>query len=68
MNNDYHVNTIDDIIAWYSGSGLKPYLDKVIDKDMFINDLKELINKNYTKLDDGTYFLLMPRLFFVANK
>ena len=64
----HHVNTSDDIIAWYSGSGLKPYLDKVIDKDMFINDLKELINKNYTKLDDGTYFLLMPRLFFVANK
>ncbi|MBQ6782474.1 MAG: methyltransferase domain-containing protein [Acholeplasmatales bacterium] len=64
----HHVNNIDDIITWYSGSGLKPYLDRINDKEMFINDLKELINKKYTMLDDGTYFLLMPRLFFIANK
>ena len=64
----HHVKTIDDIISWYSGSGLKPYLDRLNNKEIFINDLKEMIKNKYIKLNDETYFLLMPRLFFIAQK
>ena len=32
------------------------------------NELKKEILKNYKKLDDNSYFLLMPRLFIKATK
>jgi len=68
---DYHhiVDSSEDIISWYEGSGLKPYLDKLseTEKKSFKHELKIRIEKNYKQLSDGKYFLIMPRLFFIAK-
>lgn len=67
----YHiVDNKNMVIEWYKGSGLKPYLDALDDckKDIFLDDLRDMINKNYKLLDDDKVFLIMPRLFFIAKK
>ncbi len=67
----YHkVKGFDGVIEWYSGSGLKPYLDKLDDnlKEEFLNDLKVEIKKNYKLYSDGSVILKMPRLFMIASK
>lgn len=67
----YHiVDSKKAIIEWYKGSGLRPYLNALNDeeKELFLNDLKTAIDKNYSTLDDGKIFLIMPRLFFIEKK
>lgn len=67
----YHiVNNVSDIISWYKGSGLRPYLDVLSDNDKtnFLNDLEEEISNKYTKLSNNKYFLIMPRVFIIAIK
>lgn len=58
------------VIDWYKGSGLKPYLDMLSDseKQIFQDELIELIRKNLPVQADGTVILKMPRLFFIARK
>lgn len=58
------------IIEWYLGSGLRPYLDILSDeeKTLFLNDLEDVIIKNYKALEDNRVFLIMPRLFFIAKR
>ncbi len=69
---DYHhiVDSAEDIVSWYEGSGLRPYLAELSEekKEEFKSELVELIKKEYTRLEDGKYFLVMPRLFFIAEK
>lgn len=69
---DYHhlVSSYEAIIDWYKGSGLRPYLDMLDDKEEheFLSDLMDEIKAKYEKLDDGSLFLVMPRLFFIAKK
>lgn len=66
----YHIVGKDMVIEWYKGSGLRPYLALLDEKEQaeFISDLQEIINREYSVLDDGNVFLIMPRLFFVAKK
>ena len=68
----YHhiVGSVSDIISWYKGSGLRPYLEALDENGQknLIARLEEKITENYTRLCDGNYFLVMPRLFFVAKK
>ena len=69
---DYHhiVSSAEEILEWYKGSGLRPYLE-ILDEDKkedFLNDLLTEIKKQYKQLNDGSYFLIMPRLFFIAKK
>lgn len=69
---NYHhiVDRAEDIVSWYEGSGLRPYLAELAEdkKEEFKGSLLELIKKEYKSLDDGKYFLIMPRLFFIAEK
>lgn len=67
----YHpVSSYEDIIEWYKGTGLRPYLDMLNEFEMddfvyeLINGLKSQINVN----SDGKIILKMPRLFFIATK
>lgn len=48
----------------------RPSLDILSEdeKELFINDLKNEIKNTYKPLNDGKVFLIMPRLFFIANK
>ena len=67
----YHImDCKDDIIEWYRGSGLRPYLQSLNEKEQeaFLADLKNIIDENYKLLKDGKVFMIMPRLFFIAKK
>lgn len=67
----YHiVNSFDDILQWYKGSGLRPYLDALNDDetDKFIDELKNNLPEYYSKQANGKIILKMPRLFFKAVK
>ena len=59
-----------DIIEWYKGSGLRPYLQALNEKEQkeFLADLENIIDRSYQQLDDGKVFLIMPRLFFIPRK
>lgn len=66
----YHVVEKNIVIEWYKGSGLRPYLDRLdeIEQKKFLDDLAQEIDNNYPLLADGKVFLVMPRLFFIAQK
>lgn len=66
----YHVVGSEMILEWYKGSGLRPYLALLDEKEQeeFLGDLQKIINSEYNILNDGNVFLIMPRLFFVAKK
>lgn len=67
----YHIlQERKDVIEWYRGSGLRPYLAALSgqEQEEFIRDLSGAIDRSYPLLDDGRVFLVMPRLFFIARK
>lgn len=66
----YHIVKRNEVVEWYKGSGLKPYLDMLNESEQaeLIRDLQAEIDKEYPVLDDGNVFLIMPRLFFTAEK
>jgi len=67
----YHIlNSKADIIEWYKGSGLRPYLYALneTEKELFLNDLNNVIKEQYHTLEDGKVFLIIPRLFIIAKK
>lgn len=59
-----------DIIEWYKGTGLKPYLDVLdnSDKDEFLNEIYAEVEKQYPIQKNGEIIFRFPRLFFVATK
>ena len=70
QSNYYHIVDKNMVVEWYKGSGLRPYLARLDDNEQkeFLSDLQNAIDKEYTLLDDGNVFLIMPRLFFIAEK
>lgn len=67
----YHkVSDFGDIIEWYKGSGLRPYLEalSVNERAEFESDILSRIKQMYNRQADGNIILKMPRLFFVAQK
>lgn len=66
----YHVVGKEKVLEWYKGSGLRPYLALLNpnEQEAFLLDLQNEINKEYQLLQDGKVFLIMPRLFFIAEK
>ena len=67
----YHtVNSNNAVIEWYKGSGLRPYLDMLSEKEKprFLADLSEIISENFPIRENGKIILKMPRLFFTATK
>jgi len=67
----YHIMVShNDIIEWYRGTGLRPYLDVLNDenKTEFENDIMKRITENYPIQKDGKIIFRFPRLFFTAVK
>ena len=66
----YHTVKRCEVLEWYKGSGLRPYLDALgeAERTDFLKDLQKEIDAEYGLLDDGNVFLIMPRLFFTATK
>ena len=65
----HYVDNIESIIAWYKGSGLRPYLAKLSQTEAicFENELLELLKNTYTLQKDGSVLLQISRLFFIAK-
>lgn len=62
------MRSIDDIIAWYEGSSLRPYLQLLTADDgrAFENRVRELATDRLVPQADGEILLPFPRVFFVA--
>lgn len=61
---------IDEIIQWYSGSVLRPYIHAIPEKKrlQFTEELRKLVPKHYSPRPDGSFVLSFARLFLVINK
>lgn len=67
----YHiVKSYDDVISWYKGSGLRPYLNALDENEQkeFIKELLNEIKNEFSLCSDGNIILKMPRMFFIAKK
>lgn len=67
----YHIVAgISDIIEWYKGSGLRPYLEALVPskREELICDLTQNLPKYYKIQADKNVIMKMPRLFFVIKK
>ena len=58
------------IVEWLKASGLRPYLDKVMQphREAFTTDYLARITQAYPPMADGRVLLRFPRLFIVAVK
>ena len=66
----YHVlNGHQDILEWYRGSGLRPYLDALPEelRAPFERAVMERVQKAYPLKPDGKVLFDFHRLFFVAR-
>ncbi len=67
----YHiVKSHDAVIEWCKGSGLRPHLDALDEREKteFLQELLKKIKAKYPVQTDGTVILKMPRMFFTAVK
>lgn len=65
----FHVmKSHDDIMEWYRGTGLRPYLDVLEEekKVEFENEIKERIIESYPMQKNGEIIFRFPRFFFTA--
>lgn len=68
----YHtMNSHQDIVKWYSGSGLRPYLDCLSDdalKTEFMSDYENMLKNSYPLQKDNKVLFPFTRIFFIAYK
>jgi trans-aconitate 2-methyltransferase len=67
----YHqLENAEAIVEWVKGTGLRPWLDALEEKDRlaYLESYLQHIAKAYPPLDDGRVLLKFPRLFMVAVK
>ncbi|MCX7614830.1 MAG: trans-aconitate methyltransferase, partial [Clostridiales bacterium] len=60
-----------DIVEWYKGSALRPYLDALADDGLraeFLTEYTEAIENAYPKEQDNRVLFPFTRIFFVAVK
>lgn len=59
----------ESIAEWYKGTGLKPYLEQLTEKDKedFLNDFLQGVKKTYPVQKNGEIIFRFPRLFFIAR-
>ena len=67
----YHIlDSVTEIIEWYSGTGMRPHLDALPDDDAraaFVTELTDLIQDEYPKQADGKVIFPFRRIFFTAS-
>lgn len=67
----YHrVSSHEDVISWYKGSGLRPYLEALAagERESFLRELTDAVRDAFAPCSDGSILLKMPRLFLIATK
>jgi len=64
------LNGPEDIVAWFEGSGLRPFLEPLgaTERQAFLARYKEELTLAYPRQKDGKVLLRYPRLFFVARR
>ncbi len=64
------LNRHEDIVEWYKGSGLRPYLDilSTSERTDFIAAYQDLITRNYPPQGDGRILFPFRRLFLIAYR
>lgn len=65
----YPVATVDEIVKWYSSTGLRPYRAAIPDPEhweRFLVDYSEVLKDVYPELATGARLLSIPRIFLVA--
>ncbi|WP_418821559.1 methyltransferase domain-containing protein [Ruminococcus sp.] len=66
----YHrLNGCEDVIEWYRGSALRPYLQRLdeVEQKEFEAKLLEMIKDSYHVQKNGEIIFRFPRLFFTAS-
>lgn len=60
----------DDVVEWFEGSGLRPFLDLLSpeESDDFLSRYRERLEQSYPRQPNGKVLLRYPRLFFVLQK
>ena len=68
----YHIlDSHADLIDWYAGTGLRPYLEVLSDgksRELFIRELMGRVKAGYKEHRNGKVLFPFNRLFFVATK
>ncbi|OOM80132.1 methyltransferase domain-containing protein [Clostridium sp. BL-8] len=59
----------EDIMEWYRGTGLRPYLNVLSDKKKkdFEKDIFDRVKTEYPKQKNGSVIFRFPRFFFIAT-
>lgn len=60
----------DAVIAWYQGSGLRPYLQRLneSDQEALLEEVRERVSTCFPRNPNGEVSLKFPRLFWIATK
>lgn len=66
----HRMSSHDAIVAWYQGSGLRPYLQQLNESDQkaFLKEVRERVRTCFTQIVNGEVILKFPRLFWLATK
>jgi trans-aconitate 2-methyltransferase len=68
----YHVlSSHQELIEWYKGTGMRPFLDSLPDEKRRISFEKQILKKckeDYKKQKDGKILYPFKRIFFIAYK
>lgn len=60
----------EDIVAWFEGSGLRPFLEALspYEREAFLSRYRAELSAAYPRQPNGKVLLRYPRLFFVVQK
>ncbi|MDD7793297.1 methyltransferase domain-containing protein [Clostridium sp. 'White wine YQ'] len=66
----HNLKSHKEIIEWYRGTGLRPYLDELSDekKEAFEKDIYDRVVEEYPTQKSGNIIFRFPRFFFIARK
>lgn len=66
----HRMKSHNDIMEWYKGTGMRPYLELLTDDDKadFESDILAEIQKAYPIQKNGEIIFRFPRFFFIAVK
>lgn len=65
----HRLKSVDDIVDWYKGSGIRPYLDLLSREDAseFLADFRTRLAEVFKERKNGEILFRYPRLFFSAT-
>ncbi len=66
----HRMRSHEDILEWYRGTGLRPYLAQLSDEERpdFEREILTELRRTYPKQENGEIIFRFPRLFFIAGR